>query len=56
MAMSKDGREVLQFVRGILVGMFGCVPMENKTAVKSALNAIESVLEENKMEQKEADE
>jgi hypothetical protein len=41
---------MLQFVRGILNGLFGVVPMENKTAVKSALNAIESVLEENKEE------
>jgi hypothetical protein len=50
MAMSKDRRERLQFVRGILNGLFGVVPMENKTAVKSALNAIEFVLEEDEEE------
>ena len=50
MAMTKDRRERLQYVRGILEVLFGVVPMENKTVVKSALNAIESVLEEDEEE------
>lgn len=56
MAMTKDRRERLQYVRGILEGLSGSVALGSKSALKAAFNAIEAELDEDLAEEERKEE